>query len=62
MPEEDKKTCPSCGTNAEFILTCTDCGHVFCPWCFARQVDTHKILVSGNLTSCPKCGSDKTNM
>jgi len=56
--DEDSTVCPSCGAEAEFIQTCADCGHIYCPWCRIRQEGAHKVFVPEDLTSCPKCGSD----
>ena len=62
MLDEDKKLCPSCGGEAEFIITCADCGHIYCPWCRIRHMDTHRVIIPESLTRCPKCGSDKHNI
>ena len=62
MSDKDSKVCPSCGAKAEFIQTCADCGHIYCPWCRIRHVDTHKVFIPKDIASCPKCGSDKFSM
>ena len=62
MSEEGGTVCPSCGAEAEFIQRCADCGHIYCPWCRIRHVDTHKVSIPEDLTSCPKCGSNTFSM
>ncbi len=45
MSGKDKIECPSCGSETEFIKTCVDCGHVFCPWCLVHHVDPYRVAV-----------------
>jgi DNA-directed RNA polymerase subunit RPC12/RpoP len=59
MSHEDKIRCPSCGSDTEFIKTCIDCGHSYCPWCRVRHVDDYKVLMPEDTVSCPRCGSNE---
>jgi hypothetical protein len=59
MSDEESNICPSCGAEAEFIITCSECGESYCPWCQVRHLDPNRVQVPGSIGSCPKCGNDK---